>query len=226
MLYIGLTLGVVAGNYAAHFTPLDTFRVFVASILLIIPALSGARLLHVAANWKFYNQHRSQIWNLKEGGMAQYGGILLAVPLSVPLLAELQLPFGAFWDVGSFTILVGMIFTRIGCLLNGCCSGRPSNSWFSIRLPNHQGIWTRRIPTQLMEAGWATLLLAASTLLWHRLPFDGALFVFVAAGYAFGRLALESLRDLSKSKKFTLHHAISLLIIGLSLAALTGRALM
>ncbi|HVF39201.1 MAG TPA: prolipoprotein diacylglyceryl transferase family protein, partial [Gemmatimonadaceae bacterium] len=158
---------------------------------------------------------------------AQYGGLIFNIPLSVPLLASLDLPFGAFWDIGSFTMLVGMIFTRFGCLLNGCCFGRPSNSWLAINLPNHMGVWERRMPTQLLEAGWATVILTASIQIWHVLPFDGALFLFVTAGYATGRLVLESTRDLRRvGRKFTVQHAISLLIIALSLAAITSRAFM
>lgn len=223
MLYTGLVLGMVAGNYAAHVAGLDPFRVFVASFLMSIPAVAGARILFVLVHWKFYGANRSAIWDLREGGMAMYGGILLAVPLSVPLLAALQLPFGTFWDVGSFTILVGMIFTRLGCLMNGCCSGRPSTAWCAMHLPNQDGIWKNRMPTQLMEAAWAGSLLIASAVIWKSLPFDGALFVFVAAGYALGRLLLESLRDHRLSgRRFTIQHAISLLIIALSVAALAG----
>jgi phosphatidylglycerol:prolipoprotein diacylglycerol transferase len=227
MLYVGLVLGTVAGNYAAHVAGLDAFRVFIATLILAIPSIGGARLLFVAAHWGYYKANPSEFWNLKTGGMSQYGGILLAVPISIPLLRAIGLPFGTFWDVGSFTILVGMIFTRIGCLLNGCCAGRESSAWYSMRLPNRYGTWARRNPTQIMEAMWATSLLVASVFIWRKLPFDGALFVFVAAGYALGRLVLESLRDLPPAKtRFTIQHAISLFIIAVSVAVLTGRSLM
>lgn len=227
MLYIGLNAGVVAGNYAAHATQLDAFRVFVASILLMIPALGGARVQHVASNWKYYRQHRSEIWDLSKGGMAQYGGLLLAVPLSVPLLFALDLPFGAFWDIGAITLLIGMIFTRIGCLMNGCCAGRPSGMWCSLYLPNRRGVWAKRIPTQLLEATWASILLSSAVSVWPQLPFRGALFLFVTAGYGCGRILLESARDgRPAGKRFTINHAISLLLIVVSLAALTGRRFM
>lgn len=224
MLYIGLVVGVVAGNYAAHASGLDAVRVFVATFLLIIPALAGARLLHVASKWDFYRSNREQIWNRRRGGAAQYGGLLLAVPLSVPLLAAMQLPFGAFWDIGAITMLAGMIFTRVGCLMNGCCSGRPSDVWGSMYLPNHAGVWAKRIPTQILEATWASMLLAGSLVIWPRLPFRGALFVFVVAGYACGRLLLESTRDSRRTgQTFTIHHGISFLLIALSVAALVAR---
>jgi phosphatidylglycerol---prolipoprotein diacylglyceryl transferase len=221
MQYIGLTLGVLAGNVAARLSGLDEFRVFVATILLLFPALAGARVLHVLSNWGYYRRHRHLIWDTSTGGAAQYGGILAAVPLSIPLLFYLDIPFGAFWDVGGITIMVGMVFTRIGCLLNGCCAGRESTSFIAMRLPDIRGEWKRRYPTQLFEAAWAATLLVIGLLLWRSLPFAGALFVFIASGYALGRLIFESMRDTKRA--FTLHHAISILIIVISLAALTAR---
>jgi len=135
---------------------------------------------------------------------------------------QLDIPLGGFWDVSSFTILVGMIFTRVGCLLNGCCAGRPSGI-FGVHLPNAHGVWEKRIPTQILEAVWATILVIAAAMIWHMLPFSGALFLFVVAGYAVGRLALESARELAPGARgFTIHHAISLGMIVLSLAAFTA----
>jgi phosphatidylglycerol:prolipoprotein diacylglycerol transferase len=223
MLYTGLVIGVFAGNAAAHASGLDARNVFAATILLIIPALAGARLLFIAANWQTYRKNISRIWNPVDSGAAQYGGLLVAVPLSIPLLKTLDLPFGAFWDIGVLTILVGMIFTRVGCLLNGCCTGRVSKSWLSLYLPGRDGQWDKRIPTQILEASWATMLLVVGLIIWHSLPFRGALFIFVVAGYACGRLVLESLREHHLSgQRFTLQHAISLLLIVASLAALTA----
>ena len=220
--YIGLTLGVLAGNVLARVTGLDAFGVFVATILLLFPALAGARVLYLLIHWNFYRENPRRIWNTREGGAAQYGGILVAVPLSIPLLDALSVPFGAFWDVAGVTIMIGMTFTRIGCFLNGCCAGRESSSWVSLYLPNIRGEWKRRFPTQLLESGWAAMLLITGLMIRTSLPFPGALFIYIAAGYALGRLVMESMRDL-RASKFTVHHAISLLIIAVSLAALTAR---
>jgi phosphatidylglycerol:prolipoprotein diacylglycerol transferase len=221
MLYVGLVFGVVAGNIAAHAAGLDAFRVFVATLLLIPPSLLGARLLHVFTHWDIYRNDRRRIWDRNEGGQAQYGGLLVMVPLSFPLLALLDLPLGAFWDVAGFTIIVGMILTRVGCLLNGCCAGRPTETW-GVWLPNVEGVWKKRIPTQILEAAWAAVLLASMIKVWHLLPFRGALFLYVVAGYATGRLLLESARDLGPgASRFTIHHAISLGMIAVSLVAFT-----
>ena len=223
MLYIGLVVGVVAGNAAAHAAGIDALRVYVATLVLIPAALIGARLLYVASEWPRYRGNLRRIWDRRSGGAAMYGGLALALAFSWPLLAALDLSFGGFWDVTTFTILVGMIFTRVGCLLNGCCAGRPSKRWGSMYLPNHLGVWERRIPTQCLEAAWAAVLLVLAIALWHRLPFPGALFLLATAGYAGGRLLLESARERERgASAFTLYHALSLVMIVLSVAGLAA----
>lgn len=219
MLYVGLVLGVITGNFIAHANGVDALRVYVATIILIIPALAGARLLYVAAEWPLYRNNLRRIWDRRDGGYIMYGGLPAALLLSVPLLRLLHLSMTAFWDVAIFTILVGMFFTRIGCLLNGCCAGK---AWrFGLRLPNANGLWERRIPTQLMEAGWAAVLIIAALAARGSAPFPGAVFLFVCLGYAAGRLLMDFARDRHDSNTFSLARIISIVITLLSVSALT-----
>jgi phosphatidylglycerol---prolipoprotein diacylglyceryl transferase len=220
LLYLGLLAGVVAGNVAAHAARIDAFRTFVATLILIVLCLVGARLLYVALNWRVYRNDFARIWDRDEGGLAMLGALPLAIPMSVPLLAALGLPYGPFWDVAAFTILVGMVPTRVGCLLNGCCSGRPSDSWFAVNLPDDRGVWRRRIPMQCLEAALAVILLAVAATAWKLAPFPGAVFLGVMGGYALGRLCLESMREPSGPGRITSGHVISGLMIVCSTLAL------
>jgi phosphatidylglycerol:prolipoprotein diacylglycerol transferase len=195
MLYFGLVVGLVAQNYAAHMAGLEALTVFMVTLILLIPALAGARLLFVATNWEMYRHQPKRIWDHSEGGAAMYGGFPFALLVSIPLLYLFSLPFGRFWDVALIPFFIGQIFTKIGCLLNGCCGGRPTQSRFSLYLSDMNGHRKRRFPTQLFEAGWGTMVLLAVIFFWSRFPFDGAAFLLAAAGYGIGRFALEFLRE-------------------------------
>jgi phosphatidylglycerol---prolipoprotein diacylglyceryl transferase len=221
MLYVGLTCGVVASDMAAHAAGLDPLRVYIATIVLIVPALMGARLLFVASEWKYYRRNPRRIWDRTQGGFMMYGAVPVMLLCSVPLLRMLHIHFGAFWDVSTFTILVGMIFTRVGCLLNGCCGGRPTSSWFGIRLPDTNGVWQRRIPTQALEAACATVLLIVATVMWGRTPFPGALFLLVTLSYASVRLLLELAREHpNRGRQFHLAYALSVVFVLTSISVL------
>jgi phosphatidylglycerol---prolipoprotein diacylglyceryl transferase len=223
MLYVGSVCGILVGTARAREVGLDAFRVWIALFVLLGVALLGARALFVATEWSRFRNNLRRIWERQTGGAAQYGGLLTAVPASWPLLDTLDVPFGAFWDVGAIAILVAMMFTRVGCLLNGCCAGRPVR-FFGLNLPNHRGVWRRRVPTQLLECGFAAALLALALVAGPRLPSDGALFLLTAGGYATGRLVLESARErVGGEGPFTTQHGISLLIMAI---AFTGLAIL
>jgi phosphatidylglycerol:prolipoprotein diacylglycerol transferase len=224
MLYLGMVAGVEAGDIAAHAAGMDSLRVLVALVLLLGPALVGARLLFVAYHWRIYREHPRRIWNTKDSGAAQFGGILLALPLSIPLVRMLHLSWGRFWDVAVFTAVVGVIFGRFGCLLHGCCAGRKSTSPFALYLPNARGVRAWRLPTQLLEAGWATVMVITAVLIRSKMPFPGALFWVIAAGYAAGRFVLLSFREAEPGTgRFTIQHGVSAGLVVLSLAMLEYR---
>jgi phosphatidylglycerol:prolipoprotein diacylglycerol transferase len=195
MLYLGIVVGVYAQLAAARSIGLGVWRTLSATLLLLTAALLGARALFVCLHWDVYRDRPRTIWRFADGGAAMYGGLLLALPLSVPLLGWLAVPCGLFWDGASFTLLIGLVLTRIGCFLNGCCGGRASSSWVALNLPDGSGVWKQRIPVQILEAAWGAVVLAGSVMLWRRLPFQGAIFFYTVGAYGAGRLVLQVLRE-------------------------------
>jgi phosphatidylglycerol---prolipoprotein diacylglyceryl transferase len=223
MLFLGLLAGIVVGNLLSHASNIDAFRVYLASLILLLPALLGAKLLYVLSHWHHYCDDRKRLWRSGEGGGAMYGGLLLVLPFSIPLLAALHLSAGSYWDVAIFTMLVAMVLGRLGCLMNGCCAGRPSKSFLGMYLPNREGVWERRLPTPCLEAALGLALTLLALAFRHSMPFPGSLFLLVIAGYALGRLALESTREQTQTGRFTIHHGISILLIVSCLGALAVR---
>jgi phosphatidylglycerol---prolipoprotein diacylglyceryl transferase len=221
MLYLGLVFGVIGGTYAATLHGLDPAPIYATMLLLILPALLGARLLFVASNWRLYRREPRRIWRRADGGAALYGGLIVSFLLSLPLLRVQGISVGAFWDATIITMLIGMIFTKVGCLLHGCCGGRRTESRLGLYSPNEHRVWCRRIPAQLLEAGLAVVLLIGSLHAWNRLPFAGACFLSVVAGYGVGRWWLESIREsIDMVGSMSVHRMISAALVTLSTACL------
>jgi phosphatidylglycerol:prolipoprotein diacylglycerol transferase len=220
MLYLGIVFGIEAQLSAARFVGLNLPRTLSATLILLTTALLGARLLFVMTNWHEYREQPHRIWRFSDGGASMYGGLLLAFPVSFPVLVALDVPLGAFWDTASFTMLVGLIFTRIGCFLNGCCAGRPTSRWFGLTLPDDKGVWRRRVPVQFLEAAWGIVVLAGAVALWSHLAFQGALFIYAIGAYGAARGVLEPAREnQDRVMGVSLHRAISTAFLALSLAA-------
>ena len=152
-----------------------------------------------------------------------YGGFLLALMVSWPVLQMLELPFAGFWDAGMVALLVGMAFTKVGCFLHGCCSGRCTTSWLALDLPNDRGVRCRRFPSQLLEGGLAVCLLVMGAI-WADRPFGGSFFLAALVAYATARLPLGAIRETSdRVRGINVSHAIS---IGIIIASLLATALL
>ena len=221
MLYLGLVTGVILQTLVAERAGLPAVRIYFATLTLLPIALAGSRVLYVWANWPAFRSARHLIWRRGEGGLAMYGGVPFMIVASIPVLAAFGLPFWTFWDTAVFCIFPGMAFARIGCLLNGCCSGRPTDGWLAMWLPDERGHWTWRIPLQMLEFTVALLLLAGAWLAIDRITQPGRLFLSTVIGYAAARLVLEGLRtERERAARVDLHAAISLTLIVLALSAM------
>jgi phosphatidylglycerol:prolipoprotein diacylglycerol transferase len=223
MLYVGIVLGFYVGALVAGAEGLSQPRFVAVSLMLLVPALAGARLWFVGQHAGFYRAHPELIWSRSRGGSALYGGLVLSVAVSVPVLALAGLPFRMFWDAAILTMLTGVVLTRFGCLMHGCCAGRRTSGALGLWLPNHRGEWARRVPTQLLEAGWALLVLVTALLVRPSLPFAGALFAFVVGAYAAGRLVLELTRESDEPKRtIWVNVAFSALLLAAAVAVLVA----
>lgn len=195
LLCLGVTLGAVGQNAAANATGMASGRVYVATFLLLPLALLGARLLYVVTHRDSFRTGWWRVLDRSVGGMALYGGMAVMLPASVAVLAALDVPYWSFWDVTIFLILPAMVCTRVGCLLHGCCAGRVTASRFGLRSWDASGDPTRRLPTQLLEAGAAAILLAVAVAIGPATGRPGELFGLVALGYGAARLFLQPLRS-------------------------------
>jgi len=218
MLYLGVVLGTYFELYAANSIGLSIPKTLAATLILLATALFGARLLHVLANWRLYCRDPKRMLQCSDGGASMYGGLLLALPASIPLLIILDLPFGTFWDLASLAMLVGMIVTRAGCFLNGCCAGRPTSQWWGMNLPDYKGVWQRRAPVQILEALSGMIVLVGAIVLWGGLAFAGALFLYAVGAYGACRALLETAREeQDRICGINLHRFISAGLIAASL---------
>ena len=118
-------------------------------LLGIIFALIGARFLYVVTTPEEFSGNWGRVFQFSDGGLVFYGGPIAS---TLYLLwhfvysksakgefdrAERWKRFGRFADIAIPATVIGHAFGRIGCLLGGCCYGRPfaHESFLSVRYP-------------------------------------------------------------------------------------------
>jgi phosphatidylglycerol:prolipoprotein diacylglycerol transferase len=199
-IYACMLLAVFLTVHFAQAGHLDPERTAAAVLILLIPGFVVARLFYVARNWDHFRRDSARILRRSEGGLSLYGGLSGILAAVVPVLWALDLPLGPFMDALMLGLLGGLVIAKGGCLLNGCCFGRPTGHWCGAILPDDHGAWRRRFPSQPLEMAWAAVLLLL-LLAWRNFsPPAGVVACAAIALHPVGRLFLQKLRDESDAE--------------------------
>jgi phosphatidylglycerol---prolipoprotein diacylglyceryl transferase len=164
---------------------------------LILGAIIGARTLFVLSYWReeFASKPWWEVFMLKRGGLVFYGGLIGASTGYLIHARIKRLPIWKIADILAPSIALGQAFGRIGCLMTGCCYGRPTNMPWGIRFPlEHETQGARVHPTQIYESLLNLGLCAALAWLHRRKKFDGQIFAAYLIGYAVLRSFVEFFR--------------------------------
>ena len=181
------------------------------AFVTIITGVVGARLYYVIFSWDSYKDDLLSILNLRQGGLAIYGGIIggaLAIiaytkfkKYSIPLALDTVVP----------GVALGQVLGRWGNFFNREAFGDYTDGLFAMRLPvdairyseitskmaEHMEAGVNYVqvhPTFLYESLWNIGVLALMLLLWKKKHFDGEITLLYFAGYGIGRFFIEGLR--------------------------------
>src|ERR1700733_7797402 len=146
---------------------------------VMVGAILGARIVYVTTYWKqeFADQPFSEVFMIQHGGLVYYGGLIGATVAGMIYIHWKKLPLWKTADVFAPSIALGSVFGRIGCLLNGCCYGRPSDLPWAIHFPaDHETHGAGVHPTEIYDALLNLLLYAFLAWLFRRKKFDGQIF--------------------------------------------------
>lgn len=105
----------------------------------LISGVAGARLLYVIEHWDFFRGNRWQMLAVWQGGLVWYGGLGAALLTGVLYLRYRRQPMLRMMDAVTPAAMVGLAFGRIGCFLNGCCFGRPTDLPWGVSFPKFGG---------------------------------------------------------------------------------------
>ncbi len=108
-------------------------------LYVLIGAIIGARLVYVLLDWRDYSSQVGQTLALWQGGLSFHGGVaggLLAGAIYAWRSRQSLLKLS---DVAAPSIALGYAFGRIGCFLNGCCYGTPTDLPWGVVFPQAVG---------------------------------------------------------------------------------------
>ncbi|MCK6486479.1 MAG: prolipoprotein diacylglyceryl transferase [Phycisphaerae bacterium] len=127
MLMVGFLTAIWLACKRAMRLKADPDVILNMGLLSLIFGVIGARIMFVAHYWdaQFANQP-NPIWAalaINRGGLEFWGGPLLAIPAVMIYLWRIGASTRWYLDIVAPSLMWGLAFGRIGCLLNGCCWG-------------------------------------------------------------------------------------------------------
>ena len=186
---------------------------FDLAIIAIICSLIGARVYYVIFAWDLYKDDLLSVFNVRQGGLAIYGGVIAAIITTFLFCKKKKLSFPLVCDTAGLGLITGQIIGRWGNSFNREAFGDYTDNLLAMQLPvsavrqheiteklaqhivTYNGVdYIQVHPTFLYESLWNLALLLF--LLWwiRRKHFDGEVFLMYLAGYGIGRFWIESLR--------------------------------
>ena len=161
--------------------------------LSLLGGIVGGRLLYALLHGAWFLESPWELLKLWHGGLVWYGGFIGGLLAGWFYVRARRLDFLRVLDQCIPFLPLGHALGRIGCFLNGCCYGRPTEAWCGVLFPGHPG---PVLPTQLFEAAGLCVLFLVLRLLQQpaMLRHRGRLFGLYLIGYAALRFGLEFLR--------------------------------
>ena len=200
MLAIGFMVGISLAAKEAVRTGANAEKVLNLTFWILISSILGSRLFHCIVFYPEYLQNPLRILKIWEGGLVFYGGFLGAVAASVVYTRLNKMNFWQVSDIMIPSVMLGLMFGRIGCTLAGCCFGKPCPEDFHlcITFENALGLGIKHLPlypTQILSAVNAFTIFLILWLYRKHKRFHGELLAVSMLLYPVTRSLIEVLRD-------------------------------
>jgi len=208
MLGLSFILGLCLALWQARKAGLSQHLVVDASFWIVLLALVGARIAFVLLYLDDFKKYPLSIFlplsssSDYRGGSVMVGGLMggiFAVWAFFRLKKKSFLPYA---DVFSPALGLGIFLTRIGCFLNGCCYGKPTDAWFGVHFPPNcpAGQYqlsvqaSKLIPSQLLLSAGGLLILIIILASRGKKIFEGFHFFLTIAFYSVWRFLVDLTR--------------------------------
>jgi phosphatidylglycerol:prolipoprotein diacylglycerol transferase len=185
------------------------------SLIVLISAIVGSRFFYVIYHLEEFEGHILDMINpiqstgeIGIGGLSMFGGLVLAIVCGLIYIHIKKLPVWRIADIVAPSIMLGLGIARIGCFLNGCCFGQPSQSSLAVIFPPDSPAGymfpdTPIFPVQLVASFYGFFIFVILLLLERFKRFNGFTFWLMLPLYSAARFLIDFFRYYEESMIFT-----------------------
>ncbi len=153
--------------------------------IVVVISFLGAKLLYLAEGWQTLSTD-----GITFDGVSFFGAVFVLPVVLYGLCRRMRLPYAAFMDWVSPSLMCMLAVLRIGCWLSGCCGG----------ITYQTGAYTTAVvPVQLMECVLNLMMAVILLVIEANEREPGFLYPSILLGYGAYRFLLEFVRDTPKN---------------------------
>ncbi|MBQ0059719.1 MAG: prolipoprotein diacylglyceryl transferase [Lachnospiraceae bacterium] len=213
MIALGMIVGLTIATWRAKETNQKEDTYIDIFLLIVLFGISGARIYYVIFQWDYYSKYPLEIFNLRQGGLAIYGGIILAIVAMAVYSKRKKINVLQVLDTVIMGVLAGQIIGRWGNFFNREVFGGYTDGLLAMQLPLsfvRSGDVTQEMldhlvniggvdfisvhPTFLYEGLWNLGVLILIFIFRDKIKFHGENFFRYCIGYGLGRFWIEYIR--------------------------------
>lgn len=221
IIAFGMIMGIAIACWEAKQTGQNPDDYLDFAIYAIVLSVIGARIYYVIFSWDEYKSHPLQIFNIRNGGLAIYGGVIAAILTCFAYSKIKKMSFTKMCDTGVLGLILGQIIGRWGNFFNREAFGSviSDKHLFAMRIyfdsvykrfqvPEavEEGMkkmtgkslaqlnYIQVQPTFLYESAWNALVLSLMLIFRRKKKFDGEVMLWYLMGYSLGRAIIEGYR--------------------------------
>ena len=126
---LGILAGLLMAMHVAKKTGQNQEDYIDLAIYGVIFGIIGARVYYVVFSWDMYKNDLLSIFNIRQGGLAIYGGVIAAVITVFVFAKRRHLAAGILLDTACHGLVLGQAIGRWGNFFNREAFGKSGRIW-------------------------------------------------------------------------------------------------
>ena len=211
---IGVMAGIMLAAHVAKQSKITPDTVWDFAFLAVLVSIICARIYYVVFRWDLYKHDILSIFNLRQGGLAIYGGVIGAFIMVFSYAWKHKISPAVLGDVCTPGLILGQIIGRWGNFTNREVFGEFTDNLLAMRLPvdavraedisaslsakmaafDPAANYIQVHPTFLYEGLWNLGVLILMLAFWKKKKYEGQISLIYIGGYGLGRAWIEAIR--------------------------------
>lgn len=193
----GFLAGLMAAIHLGKAEGIKPQQTMDIGFLMIVAAIVGSRLLYIVINISHYLERPMDVLKIWQGGLVFSGGIVGVVLTAIWYTRRHRLSFWKIADIWAPPMVLGQAIGRIGCLMAGCCYGKPTGSRWGVVFTDPHSLAPLNIPlhpTQLYSSALNFIIFFILLALRRKKAYHGQVFLWLLVLHSTARLFVERFR--------------------------------